>query len=89
MSIKYNQNTKVEIDPFLLRVLYWNIIVDYLSQEYTHPKNHVRVMQCFTLFCLMVANKMISPIILTQQIFDSTVKIKKIIDVIVKYNMGK
>ena len=44
-------------------------------------------MQCFTLIFRMIANKML-PQLPPQKTFDWTVKGKKIIDVIVKQNMG-
>ena len=59
LLINNNKNTTVEMDPCLLRVLHCNILVHYHRHKLTHPKNHVNGMQYFTLFCLMIANKML------------------------------
>ena len=45
-------------------------------------------MQCFTLFLLMTANKILTQLPHTEK-NDSTIKRKKSIDVIIKYNVGK
>ena len=59
LIIKYNQNTMVEIYQCLFRVLHWNISVQYQQKMSIQLHHHVNVMHYFTLFYLMIANRML------------------------------
>ena len=50
-------------------------------------KNHVHVIQCFIIFCRMIANKILSILPHTEKVWFNC--LIKSIDVSIKYNMGK
>ena len=88
LLIKYNPISMVEIDMCLWRVLYWNILMQDQKLTSILIHHNINVMQCFTLFNIIIANRMLPLLLHTANDWFYCSKIK-IINKIIYYNIGK